>query len=264
MAVHATTQEATTNDPYRDKQGRFLSQPPLPLGTGSPTSPSASAQITPTPPEVRPVWVSRASTTYPTTARCARPFLSTCRRRSHHRTPTEGAPAMTTTRTFATRVSSRRVTRLQSTQPGATAQPRPPPHPHPRTPTQISIPLFSPPPNNFGRPAGKPKVGLAGYCASLRDTRPQDFAALVTKALARRQFAQRQPAAAIPITVEFATCPSNYFIPGEEARACGRHAPASAQCWSCKHHRQRPRRQRHPRRRPRRLTFSDTDPDDAG
>ena len=65
----------------------------------------------------------------------------------------------------------------------------------------------------------KPKVGLAGYCASLRDTRPQDFAMLVAKATARRSFAQEARAAAVPITVEIVPCPANYFIPGEEARA---------------------------------------------
>ena len=72
--------------------------------------------------------------------------------------------------------------------------------------------------NNFGT-ASKPRTGLAGYCASLRDTRPQDFAILVTKALARRAQAHDNAAAAIPLTVTFTTCPSNFFMPADEARA---------------------------------------------
>lgn len=69
--------------------------------------------------------------------------------------------------------------------------------------------------NNFGR--AKPKTGLPGYCASLRDQRPQDFALLVTRALARRT--ATPSAAAIPITIEIVPCPVDFFIPGPEAQA---------------------------------------------
>ena len=72
---------------------------------------------------------------------------------------------------------------------------------------------------SFGTPKGKTKTGLPGYCNNLRDTRPQDFALLVAKALTRRTFAQDRRAAAIPITMEIVPCPSNFFMPYEEARA---------------------------------------------
>lgn len=65
----------------------------------------------------------------------------------------------------------------------------------------------------------KPKTGLAGYAASLRDTRPQDFAVLVKQASARRAQSAADAAAHIPITIEVVPCPSNYFIPYEEAAA---------------------------------------------
>jgi hypothetical protein len=70
----------------------------------------------------------------------------------------------------------------------------------------------------FGH-GSKAKTGLAGYCASLRDTRPQDFAVLVTKALSRRTLASQSSIAAIPITVDIVPCPSNHFVPAAEAQA---------------------------------------------
>ena len=84
--------------------------------------------------------------------------------------------------------------------------------------TLISAVLYAA--QSFGT-TKKPKTGLAGYCASLRDTRPQDFALLVTKATARRSLAVHNAAAYAPIVVEFVTCPSNYFLPHDEARNHG-------------------------------------------
>jgi hypothetical protein len=71
----------------------------------------------------------------------------------------------------------------------------------------------------FGRPGGKAKTGLAGYCNNLMHHRPQDFAALVTRALSRRSLASQSSASAIPITVDIVPCPANHFVSAEAASA---------------------------------------------
>ena len=95
-------------------------------------------------------------------------------------------------------------------------QPKPP-DPPPETETDFDAAILHAA-SSFGTPQ-KPKVGLAGYFASLRDNRPQDFALLVTRALTRRTQANSAAALAIPLTVEVVPCPTNFFVPYEEARS---------------------------------------------
>ena len=93
----------------------------------------------------------------------------------------------------------------------------PPPSPEPPADGEFDAAILAAA-NDFGT-TKKPKTGLPGYCASLRDSRPQDFAILVTKALARRTAAHDNATAYAPITVGFTTCPSNFFVPFDEAQA---------------------------------------------
>jgi len=62
-----------------------------------------------------------------------------------------------------------------------------------------------------------PKVGLAGYAANLRDTRPQDFALLVTRAHSRKKAAIATAISGLT-SITFTVAPSGQFLPYAQAR----------------------------------------------
>ena len=66
--------------------------------------------------------------------------------------------------------------------------------------------------NNFGT-STKPKMGLAGYCANLMESRPVEYAALLKSALARKADASYDPSTITPgVQISFVTAPSGMYV----------------------------------------------------
>src|SRR4051812_15538818 len=65
--------------------------------------------------------------------------------------------------------------------------------------------------NDYGKP--RSKVGRRAWCENLRDSRPVEFAALLSKALARKDEAQTNAGSGGPsVQVIFTTAPAGMYV----------------------------------------------------
>ena len=87
------------------------------------------------------------------------------------------------------------------------AQPDTSPTPEPDLPSPDFDEAIIKAAHSYGT-GSKGKVGLAGYCANLRDTRPVEYATLLSKALARKAEAATSAITGAGVTVNFTTAPS--------------------------------------------------------